>query len=353
MLRDICNATTHEPDTAADRSSKKSKSTNKPMIVLAVTLWSMIPLTGDFFVAATIVRQSWAMRFPSTAGLITRSQTVGDSIDLAYEFTVDQKPHVGTRYRYSDGASDDGYPSEVIQSYPVGKAVDVFYNPSNPQDCLLSPGVEGHELFLALFLAPFNAIMLLGWAFVIATVRPNQFDPWKEVGPELHLRTKAKSPGAVALVVLGGGGFFLTFIGLAMGGFHPPFWPIALIWMLLISVTVGTYFAVKQSNRDRQSDLILDSTENSVSLPANESDFKTRRLAIDKLKMIEIRRPKRKSSNLARLILILGGSTDESLRELVLEDSVDEVEPIAERIAQWFADRGMTVPIQQTWAKPA
>jgi hypothetical protein len=48
----------------------------------------------------------------------------------------------------------------LAASLPTGKAVDVHYNPRDPADAVLKTGIDGMDLFLAMFMTPFNVIML-------------------------------------------------------------------------------------------------------------------------------------------------------------------------------------------------
>jgi hypothetical protein len=51
----------------------------------------------------------------------------------------------------------------VLARYPVGGKAVAHYRPSDPADAVLEVGVRGQDAFMALFLGPFNAVMLAGW----------------------------------------------------------------------------------------------------------------------------------------------------------------------------------------------
>jgi hypothetical protein len=63
-------------------------------------------------------------------------------IELAYSYTVDGKRFRGDRmqvFGVSHKFEDDA--QEHARQYPVGKAVPVYYNPDDPEDAVLEPGI--------------------------------------------------------------------------------------------------------------------------------------------------------------------------------------------------------------------
>lgn len=50
--------------------------------------------------------------------------------------------------------------SEFVAAHPPGSAVTVFYDPASPATAVLESGFDGRDIFLPLFLLPFNVVML-------------------------------------------------------------------------------------------------------------------------------------------------------------------------------------------------
>ncbi len=77
----------------------------------------------------------------------------GSELRVNYRYRVDRKEYKGHRlsftksYGYSDKTKwDYGY-----KQYPVHSKVKVFYNPDDPSDSVLEPGISWHILFWFLF----------------------------------------------------------------------------------------------------------------------------------------------------------------------------------------------------------
>lgn len=65
--------------------------------------------------------------------------------DINYEFLVDGNKYEGDE-RYA-GSSNESYSNslaaeEILTKFPVGKPVTVYYNPQQPKNCVLTPGVN-------------------------------------------------------------------------------------------------------------------------------------------------------------------------------------------------------------------
>ena len=79
---------------------------------------------------------------------------------VMYNFTVNEKRFSGNLVTFSDHRS--GNPSharDIVKMYPKGEAVTVYYNPQNPQVCVLEPGVKG-QVGIGIIFGP--VLMMLG-----------------------------------------------------------------------------------------------------------------------------------------------------------------------------------------------
>jgi len=94
-----------------------------------------------------ILSQEW----PATEGKITSLRLVGqkfEEYDGDYYVNIDGYVH----YQYSvngialtssavNSNSSPFYPSSIVSKYTVGKDVIVYYNPKNPAEAMLEPGI--------------------------------------------------------------------------------------------------------------------------------------------------------------------------------------------------------------------
>lgn len=63
---------------------------------------------------------------------------------ILYEFTVDGITYNGNRVAYGDfGSSNSSHARRIVNRYPEGKEVKVYYSIDNPEKCVLEPGLKG------------------------------------------------------------------------------------------------------------------------------------------------------------------------------------------------------------------
>lgn len=109
--------------------------------------------------------------WPSVPGEITRSEVEtyrkdGKTQylpDIAYKYNVDGKDYSSSKVTVGDPPFTGSIsPARRIQSeYPVGKSVDVYYDPGVPSSSALRPGIQKNDILLALILGIFPLMGIL------------------------------------------------------------------------------------------------------------------------------------------------------------------------------------------------
>jgi hypothetical protein len=96
-------------------------------------------------------------QWPTVQGVITASEVLfhrgrfqGYTGNIRYRYRVGDTEYLGTRLSFEAVhlGTQEGW-RHVLASYPVGKAVTVYYDPSHPDVGVLEPGLVG-ELSLLL-----------------------------------------------------------------------------------------------------------------------------------------------------------------------------------------------------------
>ena len=69
--------------------------------------------------------------------------------EILYEFKVEGVIYNGNRVAYGDyGSSDPQHARRIVNRYPVDHEVQVFYQPGQPEECLLEPGLKKQAWFI-------------------------------------------------------------------------------------------------------------------------------------------------------------------------------------------------------------
>ncbi|MEE4178634.1 MAG: DUF3592 domain-containing protein [Bacteroides sp.] len=111
--------------------------------------------------------KSW----PSTEGTITKSEVETWMKDgktqygalIAYTYQVEGKAHISHQVGVNSTSSNSNMSAvkSLVQEYPVGTMVDVYYDPEVPDSAALIPGVRAGDVALAGGMLLFAIIGLL------------------------------------------------------------------------------------------------------------------------------------------------------------------------------------------------
>ncbi|MCE9529400.1 MAG: DUF3592 domain-containing protein [Planctomycetales bacterium] len=253
---------------AADKSSIAAVKNNGCLLIFMgvwLTGWMLGTLLFDGFLAYFAVRQCWAYAYASTQGTVTsvniESDNDGDggttyTPQVNYVYMVNGQNHQGSRINYLLVSSSHNPAQEIVNQFPVGKPVTVYYSSANPQDSVLVRGLDGMGLFMGIFLLPFNVIGAGIWYAFFSHIGPGKF-----VRRWLHFRTRDDGltaqltiytfpPLMAGLAAASAAAFAMTFIvGFGMNKL-PVFWLAIAGWTVVMAAGVFAWqMAFRWSNR--------------------------------------------------------------------------------------------------------
>lgn len=153
----------------AVETDARQTSTKDAGNLLIALFWS--PLVGTVFVLVIIgaANQMATAFWPSTKGTVTVSERraarkTSGVWRVEYTYRIAGQEYTSTTYAY-DPMPIQGQEEVLrhIAKYPVGSVVDVYFDPENPSDAVLRPGLRGGTLWIALFITPFVLIGIAMW----------------------------------------------------------------------------------------------------------------------------------------------------------------------------------------------
>lgn len=245
--------------------------------------WSTLVLLFDGYLGWSLWNQVASRSYPRTTGQITHSEVTRHrgskggttyGVDIWYRYAVNDRFYSGTRFRYNAGSSSDsGWARKAVAEHRVGSQAQVFYNPGDPQDALLSPGVDGSDLMLVLFLMPFNMIMFGLWAWLGGWLRERIFKPIAggvriiTNGPRTSIRLPEYGALVWCMVAVGGLSFVSIFILALSSGFHPSLQTASGVLFVVAAAGAGAYAWQWRKIHSGDDDLILDEGTRTMELP--------------------------------------------------------------------------------------
>ncbi|WP_309888848.1 DUF3592 domain-containing protein [Archangium sp.] len=249
-------------------------------------LWSALTLGFDGVILHGLTRQLQSMSYSRTTGTITHSTVTESSdsdgttygFDVRYLYEVNGQRYQGNHYRYNQwSASNRSVAKALEQRFPLGATVPVFHDPEAPDDAVLFTGVQGFDLFMLMFMGPFNLVMLGGWAGVLSRRRRDEVGAFMRNG-RWHVRLEKTGAVATGFMTLGLSCFMAVFIVGFPTSFHPSLPTALLTWgaIIVISVLSARRHGAKLEAGDN--DLIVDEGTRRLSLPVGPD--RTQRLDI-------------------------------------------------------------------------
>jgi hypothetical protein len=134
---------------------------------LCIFIWFVdVRIVGTFF------RQYQAQSYPKTEGQIVTGQITSHRGSkgaifyhpaFTYTYTVNGLDYSGRRYRYDGIPSGYAAVDQIVESHPAGSSVDVYFNPNDPADTVLSAAVLTGDVAPIFLIAPIT----FGFMFMI------------------------------------------------------------------------------------------------------------------------------------------------------------------------------------------
>jgi len=275
--------------------------------LLLLVFWSGLLLTGDYVVLETTVRQCQARAFAVTTGKIIQSQVGRGAIksrgvDIAYRYTVGGTVYMGHRYRYDEDNGAFDY-TATARSFPPFATRAVYYNPANPADAVLKPGMDGCDLLLVLFGLPFNIATVALW---IAVFRSRRVP--RRIAPAGGVRI-IQSPGFMRVQLTGFSPLTAGFFGVAVAaiaavfpivsldGFTPGLELMTIVLGLVAAAGLAAFLWAARRRRSGHYDLRIDDATQTLTLP--QTGGRTAPLTIPRREITAVSMQRRVSKTLS------------------------------------------------------
>jgi hypothetical protein len=226
-------------------------------------------------------RQHQAGSFPSAQGRVLSSRvtithgskgSINYHVSISYRYVVEGQAYVGGRYRYDGHPGNQNLVNAIVSEHPAGSAVEVFYNPQDPGDSVLSAGEDAEDVYILFLTTPICLLflgMLANAAQEINWSGPRVAGGVKVISEMMVTRVRLPRiqpsvPGLAALV----GFSVLAGILMASGALSGP--PLVVGGWLLPGVLLGGAMAYGWQCRkvhSGQQDLVIDEGARTIQLP--------------------------------------------------------------------------------------
>ena len=333
------------------RGNKTREAFERRLLLFALSavflVWTTVTLYFDVVVGCDIIQQVRARSYPHVAGRILKStiklcQSGSDGTglwdyepDVQFSFTVNGIEYTGNRYRYSRRRTWKFSESAARALLPKGEEVAVYYNPRDPADAILSPGVSGPDVFLLLCLLPFNVVVLIGTIGCVQLVRSRVtygMAVWGN-GRVVRAGVHRWSPAAGASLAAGAVAFILIFaIGVPTGG-NPSVLIASLGWLIVLAAAGLAWQASVRALATGTRDLVINREDRTLTLPVTWARKEPLTIPWESLSSIEVEdTPDDSETRHYAVVAVLTHADGTTTRERLTEP---QTEPEANALAAW------------------
>lgn len=253
-----------------------------------------------------------------------------------YEYQVDGTRYTARRYRY-DGRPrflDAAAAQRIVEAHPIGSEIEVYYNPVDPRDAVLSKEVQGFDVGFLLIGAPFCLLMLSGMIqpgveFFLRSKPIPVAGGVKIISDRMTTRVRLPQtqPAAASLFTMAG----LSLIG-GIATIVPDNLGLKtaeMIVLLIILAGIGVYWWLRRKVSSGDQDLIIDEAARTLQLPLtfkrrNRVQFSYSEVSDVFVDKVAIRRKNRASYKYVPTLRL----RDDSFQQLVVLRE-DRAEPFA------------------------
>ena len=259
----------------------------------------------DYQVGRGFIKQLAACNYNSTTGTILRSQVIDRSdddgssyaVDISYQYTVNDRVYSSNVFNHGMKSASQTWANSVVTQHPAGSTAIVYFDPANPQDALLTQGIDGSMLHAVVFLIPFNVIALATLYAMVGALffkkrgarAPAGGVPIRADGHLTRASLHSLTPLLAAAIAVGGSAFVLTFALVFTTGPYPsPLWPGILALLSVVGAGCVAYQFASERIRAGKIDLVIDPQRKIIQLPPTCGRKAPLTVAMDALAAIEV-----------------------------------------------------------------
>jgi len=82
---------------------------------------------------------------------------------ISYSYQINSVEYVSDRYSSTIARGSSQWANEVISKHPANSSIQVFYNPKNPKNSVLDPGLQSDDNWMTILSSFFFVVVLLAF----------------------------------------------------------------------------------------------------------------------------------------------------------------------------------------------
>jgi hypothetical protein len=124
--------------------------------ILPVFLFFLLLLLSCFsYGIAGFYKAVKSNSWPTATGIILSSQVIKPSgkstkyiADIKYSYKSNNKEYHSNKFNASNARGISGWARNVVKQYPINSSAKIYYNPDNPEDSVIEPGLQYENYYM-------------------------------------------------------------------------------------------------------------------------------------------------------------------------------------------------------------
>jgi hypothetical protein len=278
------------------------------IFVLLAVFWTLCVLQSVVGTCTKVIDQSRTKRFVVTVGQVLQSQPVEQTrskgsktyvvydLKFEYAYNVNGRHFISNRIRYGNVPSENRAWSETFaRTFTAGTNLNVFYNPNNPTESVISAGIRGSDIVSFWVAGAFTAVTVLIWRmlFVQKKVhsRPLSILRISDTSPNGRtvVRLVQYPPSVLALIPFIVMCFVADMVTNVLFGPEPSLSSVLWISSAIIFVTIAIFLQRWVRLKRGDENLVIDGTAGTLTLPKTFGRKRLVTIPIPQIKSVELR----------------------------------------------------------------
>jgi hypothetical protein len=328
------------------------------VLILFVGLWGFMTWMFVILGGEHLWRQHRAESFATVQGTVRTSEvtithgskgSVHYHVGITYFYSVDGHNYYCSRYRYDGHPDNRDLADAIVAAHPAGSTVQVYYDPQNSADALLSAGADAADVYMLFFTTP---ICLLFLWLTLNMVQGLNLGGSKVAGGvkiiDDTMVTRVRLPRFLpvigALAALGG----LSLVaGISMFAGAIPGTPLTAGGFLLVIVLLGGAAAYGWQYRNIHSgkqDLVINFAARTVQLPLTYKRREPITVSFSEIKEVALTKVRHSNKGGAYYTYIV----TLEMKDGILQSLINLNEARAKSLAEWLNEKfglGAAAPV--------
>jgi hypothetical protein len=153
---------------------------SKKSVIAVFSFFLLLLLAWFIYSAIGIIKAIETKSWPTTNGIVLSSEVKRGNNSkgspkfepvINYTYEIGSEEHSSNKYSSTIARGSSMWAKEIIVQYPDNSEIEVFYNPKNPKESVLDPGLQSDNYWMSILSSFFFAMVLLAFIKQLKTIK--------------------------------------------------------------------------------------------------------------------------------------------------------------------------------------